>query len=172
MIFLIGFMGCGKTTIGKKLAEHLGWNWFDTDQLIEEKYELKIKEIFEKYGEERFREMETEALKELKGEQGIVMTGGGMAGRKVNRDLMREKGKVIWLNCSFEELAKRISNDDTRPLVTQKGLAGVKSLYEERLPLYDSAADLAIETAELTIDETIKKVLACLKVDHPGETNR
>jgi shikimate kinase len=172
MIFLVGFMGSGKTTIGKMLAKKLGWECLDTDQLIEQKCDMKIKEIFEKYGEARFREMETETLMDLDADHhGVVMTGGGMAGTKINRDLMKAKGKVIWLNCGFEELAKRITNDDTRPLVTQRGLAGLKSLYEERLPLYELAADYTIKTSCLTVDETIERILACLNIDLHGETN-
>jgi shikimate kinase len=172
MIFLIGFMGSGKTTVGKVLAKHLGWSCIDTDLLIEAKNNLTIKEIFERYGEERFREMETEALKELEGEQGVVMTGGGLAAREENRELMKKKGRVVWLNCSFEELSKRIIDDEERPLVTQKGLSGLKSLYEERLTLYKLAADFTIETSHLTVDETVKKVLSCLKTDSRGENNR
>ncbi|WP_409251336.1 shikimate kinase [Bacillus sp. SCS-153A] len=172
MIFLIGFMGTGKTTIGNVLAQKLQCPCVDTDQLIEEKYSMRIKEIFEEYGEERFREMETETLQELKEEEIVVMTGGGMADRKVNRELMKEKGKVVWLNCEFNEIIKRIANDASRPLVMQKGLTGLKSLYEKRLPVYDSAADYTIETSAITVDETVKRIISCLNIDRPGETNR
>ena len=172
MIFLIGFMGSGKTTIGSALAQQLNCDCIDTDHLIEEKYQMKIREIFAEYGEKRFREMETEILHELNDDGVVVTTGGGMAGREVNRQVMKEKGQVIWLNCRFEELVKRIADDAARPLVIQKGLDGLKSLYEERLPLYEGAADHTIDTSGLTVEETVKRILSCLKIDSPGETNR
>ncbi|MGM0844272.1 MAG: shikimate kinase [Bacillota bacterium] len=164
MIFLIGFMGSGKSTIGQELANQLNTNFVDTDQLIEEKYEMTIEEIFRVHGEERFREMETKVLEDLKeGLKIIVMTGGGIAERQYNRDLMKSKGKVIWLNCSFEETASRIAGDTTRPLVKEKGIAGLKSLYEKRFSVYKSSSDVEIESTGLTVEETVKKILRCLK---------
>ncbi|MGD6803918.1 shikimate kinase [Rossellomorea aquimaris] len=164
MIFLIGFMGSGKSTIGRELAKELNSDCLDSDQLIEEKYKMTIGEIFARYGENRFREMETEILKELQGGKwSIVMTGGGMAERKANRDLMKNKGKVIWLNCSFEETVRRIAGDNTRPLVKEKGMDGLKALYEKRVPIYQASSDFEIKTTGLTIEETVKKILAGLK---------
>ncbi|MGF2617055.1 shikimate kinase [Rossellomorea vietnamensis] len=160
MIFLIGFMGSGKSTIGRELAKELNCDCLDTDQLIEEKQGMTIKEIFNQYGEHRFREIETEVLKELKGgQQCIVMTGGGMAERRENRELMKRNGKVIWLNCSFEETARRIAGDHARPLIREKGMDGLKSLYERRVPFYQDASDFEIETVGLTIEETVEKIL-------------
>ncbi|RIW31077.1 shikimate kinase [Bacillus salacetis] len=170
MIFLIGFMGSGKTTVGKKLAEELHCRYADTDELIENKYNMEVKEIFALYGESKFREMETETLKELEEEEMVIMTGGGSAGKKINRDLMKEKGKVIWLDCPFEELLMRIASDPKRPLVKQKGLEGIKKLFTEREPVYYSAADYVIKTSGLTIDEIVKEILSCLKIKPPGET--
>jgi shikimate kinase len=172
MIFLVGFMGSGKTTVGKALAQELRCAYADTDELIEKKFNMTIKEIFEQYGETRFREIETEIIQNLEDERMVIMTGGGSAGRKINRDLMKEKGKVIWLDCPFEELVQRIAGDVERPLVTQRGLNGMKVLFEERLPVYKAAADYAVEASGLTVDEIVKEILSSLKNDSHGETNR
>ena len=171
MIFLIGFMGAGKTTAGEKLAKVLNWTVVDTDRQIEEKYQMTITEIFEKSGENRFREMETQILAELEGDRSIVMTGGGMAIKEVNRRMMQKKGKIVWLNCSIEEIKKRLEKDTARPLIVEKGLEGIMELYTERLPLYEEAADCIIETSGLTVDETVDEILSCLKIDRHGETN-
>ncbi|WP_456274062.1 shikimate kinase [Bacillus sp. AK031] len=171
MIFLIGFMGAGKTTVGLELSKKLGWSCFDMDRMIEEQYGMPVREIFRKFGESEFRKIETKILLELKGDQCIITTGGGVPGKEVNRSLMKQKGTVIWLNCSFDEIAKRIVGDETRPLLEGKALEEVKDLYTKRLALYKAAADYEIETLGLSVSGTVKKVLSCLKTDRHGETN-
>jgi shikimate kinase len=171
MIFLIGFMGAGKTTVGLDLSRELGWSCIDTDSMIEEQYGMPVREIFRKFGESEFREIETKILRELNGDNCIITTGGGMPGKEVNRSLMKKKGTVIWLNCSFEEIAERIGDDETRPLLEGKALEGVKDLFTKRLALYKAAADYDIETSGLTVSETVKKILSCLKIDRHGKAN-
>jgi shikimate kinase len=171
MIFLIGFMGAGKTTVGLELSRKLGWSCFDTDNMIEEQFGMPVRDIFRKFGESKFREIETTILRELSGEQCIITTGGGMPGKEVNRTLMKEKGPVVWLTGSFHEIAERIGNDEARPLFAGKALKEVEDLYNMRLPLYKAAADYEIDTSGLSVCGTVKKILSSLKLDRYGETN-
>lgn len=142
-IVLMGFMGAGKTTIGKRLAKSLGCSFIDTDEMIEKEQNRKISEIFEKDGEDAFRDMETELLKRLKqsNEMFVLSIGGGMPVREENRELLRELGTVIYLKTSKEEIIRRVSGDKNRPLL-QGG-----SLEEKVTSLMNAREQIYIETA-------------------------
>lgn len=142
-IVLMGFMGAGKTTIGKRLAKVLGCRFLDTDEMIEQEQERKISDIFQKDGEAAFRDMETELLKRLKqsDEMFVLSIGGGMPVREENRELLREIGTVIYLKTSKEEIIRRVSGDQNRPLL-QGG-----SLEEKVTSLMTAREQIYIETA-------------------------
>ncbi len=154
-IILVGFMGTGKSTIGRSLSKTLSYPVIDTDQLIEEQQGRSIPEIFEEEGEDAFRDMETALLRSLLTQSGhIISTGGGIIIREENRQLLRKMGYVIWLVASPEEIHNRTSRNNNRPLLNNEDPAGtIRKLLETRIPLYKECAHLAIETNQLNFDE-------------------
>jgi len=140
-VFLLGFMGAGKTTAGKLLAEETGWPFFDIDELIEEKENKKIAEIFEEEGEQYFRDIETELLRELSGRRPplIISCGGGVPVRSTNRKIMEEQGIPVYLHVTPKKARKRIGNDPNRPLFSGKneGFERVKKLWKTRQKVYN-----------------------------------
>src|SRR5437870_5642012 len=116
-IFLVGFMGSGKSTIGQALASHLKREFVDLDEVIVERAGRSIPEIFSGVGEDYFRALEREALKELAaGQPSVVALGGGAFVSDENRALVREQGIAVWLDCALETIIERLGEDDTRPL--------------------------------------------------------
>ncbi|MFL6518807.1 MAG: shikimate kinase [Chthoniobacterales bacterium] len=160
-IVLIGFMGAGKSSVGRTLARITGRRRFDTDEMIATRFGLTITQIFEKRGEERFRDAESEALEELSGEaDAIIVTGGGIVVRQANTALLRDLGSVIFLTADEETLFRRISRRPTRPLLqTPDPRATLKELLQSRLPLYRAAADVEVDTSGLTHDEVARSIL-------------
>jgi shikimate kinase len=152
-IVLIGYRGCGKTTIGRRLADRLWWPFVDTDDIVMKKVGKSIADIFEQHGEKRFRELEAEAVKEAaKLQEHVIALGGGAVLRKENVDIIRKaEHKVVYLKCDPTELYKRIQADPNtarhRPKLTPVGgLEEITSLLHEREPLYRAAM-----TAELDV---------------------
>ncbi len=145
-VFLIGFMGSGKTSVARKLARKCGVASVDMDTYIERRENRSISEIFETDGEEAFRDIESEALTELlKLDPALIACGGGVITRPANCEAMTSSGLVVYLKVTPEEAAERISDVSTRPLF--QDLSQARSRYEEREPLYEELADLTIETA-------------------------
>ena len=145
-IVLCGFMGSGKSTIGKALAEALNLEFIDTDTLIEEIEGMTISQIFEKFGEKHFRMLETKLIQKLCKEEGrVIALGGGLAANTDNHKFLKESGKIVFLNCEIEETLRRISGDKTRPLTTL-GKEDIIKRYNERLPIYKSIADITVDS--------------------------
>ncbi len=160
-IYLIGFMGSGKSTIGKLLAEKLGYRFVDTDEEIVKDTNLSIPEIFEKYGESYFRELETKKIKELSQMSNlIVATGGGLPVNPENMNIMRNSGKVIWLNIDFDTFLFRTKGDNNRPLL-KEDLKKLKERFEYRKNFY-SKADIVVD-ANKSVDEVLNIILEKLK---------
>lgn len=160
-IVLVGFMGAGKSSVGRTLARITGLPRFDTDEMIATRFGLTIPEIFQEHGEEKFRAAETEALRELRRKgAAIVVTGGGMVLRPENRDLLRELGAVIHLGANEETLFARLSRRSTRPLLrTENPRATVAELLRTRLPLYREVADAEVDTSKLSHEEVARRIL-------------
>jgi shikimate kinase len=139
LIYLLGFMGSGKTTVGELLARELGWRFIDLDQVIEAGQGLSIVEIFEAAGEPFFRQVEHAALREVsKAEPAVVALGGGTFAQKPNLDFILETGgTTIWLDCSIEELRQRCAGMTNRPLFRDP--ESFRRLFNERLPYYQRA---------------------------------
>ena len=155
---LIGFMGSGKTSLGKMLAKKHRISFIDTDTLIERKIGGKISQIFEEKGESFFRKIETEILQELTqhSEPSIISTGGGCVERRENLPLLRKIGEIIWLQASPEEIFKRVKrNLNERPLLPKKNalLSVIKEKMRERNPLYSQIADQILDTDSLSLRE-------------------
>lgn len=145
-IYLIGFMGTGKTTVAKALQRKLGFRVTDTDKWIVQKTGTTIADIFKKKGEKAFRELETETLTELSGSgEGIVACGGGVALREENRRIMREHGRVFLLTAEPGTILERVKNDHGRPLLEgKKDVRSIARLMEERRDFYEQAADFCV----------------------------
>ena len=146
-IYLIGFMGCGKTTVGRELAQILEWEFVDLDDEIERQAEISISEIFAQRGENSFRAMESNVLLEQvkiveEGHARVMALGGGTFEVKRNRETIKKAGLSVWLNVPLEELWKRVSSAGHRPLV--KDRAKFETLHEKRLIEYKKA-DFFIE---------------------------
>lgn len=146
-VVLVGFMGCGKTTIGKKLAKACGYEFIDMDVEIERRENMKITEIFEKFGEAAFRSMETELCKQLSQREGcVIATGGGVIKNEENMRLLKINGSVLYIKASPEHIYKNVKNDSSRPLL--KGgdrLERIKTLMEERRPMYEGRSDITVD---------------------------
>lgn len=154
-VILIGFMGCGKTTVGQLLARQLGFQFIDTDQLIVKKARRTIPLIFEQEGETGFRAIESGILDDLvTTDRAVIATGGGIITVAENLPKLRQLGLVIWLNPPEEVLFQRITRNHDRPLVrTGNPRQTVHDLLAARRPLYTSAADLDVDVSDVTPDE-------------------
>lgn len=161
-IILIGFMGCGKTTVGIRLSYRLHRLLEDTDKLIEHQQKRSISDIFATSGEEAFRAMETECLKELLVKKGkrIISVGGGLAVREENRQLLKQLGTVVYLKASADTIYERLQSDTSRPLLqTENPRAKIKELLLQREGAYEQACDMIVEVDHLTLEEAADAVL-------------
>lgn len=160
-IVIIGFMGAGKSSTGKALARKTGLPRLDTDEFVSSRFGLEVMEIFAQFGEEKFRDAETEALGRLsKTEPAIIVTGGGIVLRPANVKMLRELGRVVSLEADEETLFRRISQRATRPLLqTEDQRATLAELLRARAPLYREAADVRVDTSRLTHDEVADAIL-------------
>ncbi len=164
-IALCGFMGSGKSTLGKLLAESLGKTFFDLDSFIEEREGHTVSEIFSLYGEEGFRDLEHEALKLLSSRNDAVLALGGGAvlfGR--NLRLLKENGAtLVFLDAPLALLKKRLKDDNTRPLLDRDDREKfMEELYIKRDPIYRSAADLIFPVLDLPKAENAERLLKAL----------
>ena len=166
-ILLIGLMGSGKTTVGRIVAQMVGFKLVDTDHLIVETAGKSIPEIFACEGEAGFRLRESAALRSLVGRRGcVIATGGGIVTQSRNMPLLRHLGYIAWLEADPERLARRTAMNSNRPLLNneENPKAKLERLLTERKPLYKSLADLRIQTAELTPQETAYGVMESARV--------
>jgi shikimate kinase len=174
-IFLVGFMGAGKTSVGRQLAHRLGWRFLDLDELIEERQGRSIAEIFRDSGEAAFRREETAALLELlknrRQRRLVVALGGGAFAQPLNlQALKRSALPVIFLDAPLEELRRRCGpKADTRPLFQDENQ--FRQLYEARRSSY-MQADLRVETAGQTVEETVTEVVARMGLSRPPARKR
>ena len=164
-LVLCGMMGAGKSTIGIKIAELTGRRWYDTDGVIVDRHG-KISDIFEYYGEAHFRKLETEVIKELATQDGLVIsTGGGLVLKRENNLLLQKNGKIIFLRASIQTLSKRLHVDGTRPLLqtsTESIRDRLARLLKERTPIYEHVADYIVDVDDKTPDEIANEIVAML----------
>ena len=167
-IALIGFMGTGKTAVGKALAERLGKEFVELDALIERKVGRTIPEIFQQAVEMGFRELEIEVTKEVsKGRNLVIACGGGLVLNKINIDRLRQQSRMVYLTTSPEVILKRVSGKSgERPLLKIAGRElNIREVLAFRKPFYERAADIIIDTAKLDIDAVSKQIISKLKDD-------
>jgi shikimate kinase len=162
-IVLIGFMGSGKSTVGRELHQRLGYPLVDMDQVIEQRVGKPVTAIFAEEGEEAFRDMETKLLEEMNDPDAprrIISTGGGVVGREMNRELLRHLGYVVWLHAPIAVILDRTARNRDRPLLnTDDPATRIAALMEVRKPLYQKSAHLKVETAGLDCGELATGIL-------------
>ncbi|MDD6810807.1 MAG: shikimate kinase [Lachnospiraceae bacterium] len=162
-IILIGFMGCGKSTVGIKLSYRMRRSMLDTDKLIEKEEGRTISEIFATDGEVYFRDLETKCLKNLiqTEKNRIISVGGGLPIRKENHILLKQLGTVVYLRASAETIYERVKNDTTRPLLQgENPKEKIENLMEQRLVIYEQAADVIIDVDGKDFDTILDEIIA------------
>ena len=161
-IILTGFMGCGKTSVGIRLSYVLRRTLIDTDKWIEKKQGKTVSEIFAKDGEEAFRRMESECIRELirTADGQIISTGGGLPVRKENRKLLKELGTVYYLKATPECVYERLKGDTTRPLLQgENPREKIRELLEAREAFYQEGADVVIEVSAKSFEDIITEIV-------------
>jgi len=161
-IYLVGFMGCGKSTVGCCLADELGWSFFDLDQEIEKTAGESVMEIFERHGEAAFRALETEALKKRvqnvrSGRPQVIALGGGAFTVQDNFELAANHGVTVWLDTPLDVIERRIAGETHRPLARDPIL--LRTLYADRRQAYERA-DYRIETHDHESGYVVSRILA------------
>ncbi len=163
-IILTGFMGTGKSSVGKMLAKETGYLYCDLDAMIVEQIGMTINEIFAIHGEAFFRDLEADAVKQVSSAARLVVaTGGGAVIREENRALLRKSGVVVNLEASLEEIYNRLSNDSERPLFNDRKSPGkLAELLEQREPYY-ADADIRIDTTGRKVEDVVQEILLLLR---------
>jgi shikimate kinase len=165
-LVLVGFMGSGKSSVGREIARRCKLRFLDTDSVIRQKYGKSIAEIFAIHGEPAFRDQEHQVLHRLRGARHLVIaTGGGIVLQPRNRLILRSIGPVVWLTADEEVIWERVSRNRNRPLLqTADPRSTIRNLMEVRYPLYREAADIIVETSSLTHQEVANRILLAIRV--------
>ena len=162
-IVLMGFMGTGKSEVGRRLAQRLGRAFVDTDQLVEERAGKRVAAIFAEDGETVFRTLERDAVADAVGRGGaIVSVGGGAVLDPENLRRLREAGLLVYLTARPEVILRRIGNAASRPLLKDDPHAAVSRLLAERGPIYAAAADVTVDTSERSAAEVVEEIQLAL----------
>jgi len=159
-IVLIGFMGSGKSSVGRELAARMRWPRYDTDEMIVARYGLSIGEIFAQHGESAFRDAETEALSQVPDRQLILVTGGGIVLRPENVARLKRFGPIVHLTADEETLFERVSRRKTRPLLqTENPRETLSAMLRVRAPLYAQVAEFTVDTSKLRHEEVAHEIM-------------
>jgi shikimate kinase len=160
-LYLVGFMGAGKSTIGAALADELGWPFIDVDAEIEKREGISIAELFAKRGEAAFRDIETDQIRRCvhavqSGAPSVIALGGGAFVQARNWDLIEDNGVTIWLDCPFDIVCERLNGDHTRPLAEDRDRFA--RLFEDRRPLY-GRANFRVPVAAEDVGAIVQRIL-------------
>lgn len=157
-IILIGMPASGKSTVGVVVAKRLGYEFVDTDLLIQKQEKRLLKEIIAQEGNEGFLAIENQVNRDLQVERAVISPGGSVVYCEEAMEHFKQIGKVVYLKAPFEEINRRISNAKNRGVVLKEGQT-LKDLYEERVKLFEKYADLTVEEEGSSLEETIDRVL-------------
>jgi shikimate kinase len=165
-VILVGFMGAGKSAVGRLLARRLGRCFVETDDMIVAREGRSIAEIFRAAGEERFRQLEAETLEALRLKSGdVIATGGGFACREGRMEALREIGTVVWLAGDLDDLLARARRTGGRPMLADRTEAELEALHQAREPFY-RRAHVTVDTSGLGPDQVVARVLTALRGTH------
>ena len=163
-IALIGFMGVGKTAVGKILAKELNKEFVELDSLIERKAGKPIPEIFGQDGEVVFRELEIEVTKEVsQNKNQVIACGGGLVLNKINIDRLRKDSVIVYLTASPSVILKRVSNGGERPVLKINNIPTIQELLRFRKPFYERAADFQVNTSRVNINSIAGRIISKVK---------
>ena len=170
MLVLVGLPGSGKSTVGRQLARRLSLPFVDSDHAIEQRLGCSIREYFEREGEDRFRDVESEVLDDLSQRaNGVLSTGGGSVLRPVNRERLKARGQVFYLRSTPEEVFRRLRHDQNRPLLqVADPLRRLRGLFDIRDPLYRETSHHVIETGRPTVAALVNMILDKLDATGPA----
>lgn len=159
-IFLIGFMGAGKSTVASQLRSELHMELIETDQMIVEQQEMSINAIFERFGEEHFRDLETELIRHLRqGAPAVISCGGGTVMRQENVICMKENGRIILLTAEPETIYQRVKNGKDRPILNgNMNVEFIRELMNKREARYQEVADITVATDGRAVDEICSEI--------------
>ena len=161
-VVLIGMSGAGKSTLGVLLAKSLGKSFLDTDLLIQQKEGMLLQQILDLRGSEFFLALEEEVIASLEAENCVIATGGSVVYSQKAMHALQKNATVVYLDVDYEEIAKRLSNITTRGIVF-KGSSTLRSVYEERLPLYQKYADLTLQCPHANIEASVEQIVKALR---------
>ena len=161
-IVLVGFMGSGKSAVGRLVAKRLRFEFVDTDALIVKRAGMPISQLFAEHGEEHFRDVETSVLESLDDRRRcVIATGGGAVVKERNHAILKSLGFVVWLTASEDVIFGRVSRNDKRPLLqTEDPRATISQMLAARGPLYEGAADFSVDTTALSHNAAAEAVMA------------
>ncbi|MDR0501672.1 MAG: shikimate kinase [Coriobacteriales bacterium] len=161
-IILIGFMGAGKTTVSRKIARWQHLCCIDIDRYIENQHAMRISKMFIKYGEKYFRDQETAFLRTLANrDRSVISTGGGIVLSDLNRQLLKESGTIVYLQVTANDVAARIKNKRSRPLLTNEDQT--RDLLDKRRALYEQIADITINTSDVKAALVAQTIITTLQ---------
>ena len=166
-IYIVGYMGAGKTTAARRLAQRLGWEVADTDALFEEKYKISVCDFFNKYDEPLYRKLESEVLKSTENLDNVVIsTGGGTVKNPANVEALKKSGVMVCLQANVDTVLERTQNRGTRPVLDKEDKGdrrqAVEKLLAERAELYKQA-DFAVDTSDLSPLQVVEIIVKTLK---------
>ena len=162
-IILIGMPGCGKSTVGVVLAKALGYAFIDSDLLIQSQQDRILSEIIREEGLERFLKIEEDVNAGIEACRSVIATGGSVVYGKRAMEHLKEIGSVVYLKLPLEEIAARLGNLEERGVALHAGQT-LEDLYQERIPLYESYADVTLDVSGLPIREVVRTIRTCLPV--------
>lgn len=161
-IILIGMPGAGKSTVGVLLAKALGYNFIDTDLIIQGRLNNRLYKIIEEHGIAYFLQAENRIVSEVSADHTVIATGGSVVFGKEAMEHLMQMGKVVYIKLGCDEIKRRINNITTRGIVMKKGEA-IEDIYSERAPLYERYADITVDAENTTIEEAVEKIFSLLE---------
>ncbi len=164
-IVLIGFMGCGKSSIGKAVSLKLGYEFLDTDVKIQSNMKMSINDIFKNYGEDYFRGLEKDLCRKMASVcSTVIATGGGIIKSKENIDNLKTNGIFIYIKSSAEKILRNVGDDMSRPLINvENRKEKIEELLEQRVPLYEKYADITVDVSEADILQSAENISCIIK---------